>query len=349
MIYIITLMVVSGTIAWMGDALGTYIGKKRLSVFGLRPRVTALVIAISTGIFITFFTLGVAAVISEDVRTALFSLDSIRSDITKLTEEARILNEEKTRLEKEKTNLSQDVERLTTLVRFKETESIVFRKDEPLSVCVISANQKPKEVMKELTTLIINLTEKVRKRGVKVQDEINFFTENKEQLDGMAQYISSSTQELVVGAVAAENINAGEQLGNVRFLILPNNLIFRNNQEIASIEVDGKLSRGEIARNLKAFMDEINHEVVKLGMIANPLTGRFGDLSSDSMISFYDMVNRIKDLDRKIIVIAVVPEDTYAIGPLNVTFRFEETGESIYSTGSSSQTRPSPQVRDADR
>jgi hypothetical protein len=71
-------------------------------------------------------------------------------------------------------------------------------------------------------------------------------------------------------------------------------------------------------------------------MIANPLTKRFGDLSSESMLSFYDMVNRIKSLNRPIILIAVVPEDTYAIGPLNVTFRFEETGESLYTTDSDS-------------
>lgn len=335
MIYIITLMLVSGTIAYLGDALGTWVGKKRLSVFGLRPRVTALVVAISTGIFITFLTLGVATVLSENVRIALFSLDTIREDIVKLGKEAEILTQEKTRL-------SQDVERLTNLVRFKETESVVFRKDEPLAVCVIPANQKPKEVMKELTTLVINLTDKVRRRGVKVQDEINFFTENKEQLDGMAQHIASSSQELVVGAVAAENINSGEELGNVRFLVLPNNLIFRKNQEIASIEINGNRPRGEIASSLKNFMDEINHEVVKLGMIANPLTGRFGDISSDSLISFYDMVNRIKDLDRKIILIAVVPEDTFAIGPLNVTFRFEETGESLFSTETDPKITPTP-------
>ncbi len=333
MIYIFVLMVISGVIAYLGDVLGTYVGKKRLTVFGLRPRITALVVAISTGILITMLTLGVSAIISEDVRIALFSMDELRRDIDKLQAETRGLTESRDRLEREKKSLSEDVERLTTQVRIKETESVVFRKDEPLSVCVISAGRSPGEVMKELTTLIINLTEKVRRRGVKVKEEIDFFTENKEQLDLMAAHIASTTKELVVGAVAAENINAGEDLGNVRFLVLPNNLIFTRNQEIASLEIDGNSDRGGIARSLKAFMDEINHEVVKLGMIANPLTGRFGDLSSESMISFYDMVNRIKELNRKIILIAVVPEDTYAIGPLNVTFRFEETGESVYSTG----------------
>ncbi|MDD3146841.1 MAG: DUF3084 domain-containing protein [Candidatus Riflebacteria bacterium] len=333
MIYIFVLMVISGVIAYMGDALGTWVGKKRLTVFGLRPRITALVVAISTGILITLLTLGVATILSEDVRTALFSMDTLRQDIDKLQAETRGLEQTRNRLEQEKKDLAEDVKRLTSQVRIKETESVVFRKDEPLSVCVISTGRRPEEVMKELTTLIINLTDKVRRRGVKVKDEIEFFTENKEQLNLMAAHIASSSQDLVVGAVAAENINTGEELGNVRFLVLPNNLIFNRNQEIASIEIDGSNDRGQIARALKEFMDEMNHEVVKLGMIANPLTGRFGDISSDSMISFFDMVNRIRELNRKIILVAVVPEDTYAIGPLNVTFRFEETGESVYSTG----------------
>ncbi len=327
MTYIFVLVVISGIIAYVGDWLGTLVGKKRLTIFGLRPRITALVVAISTGILITLLTLGVAAALSEDVRTALFSMDTIRQEIDKLQAETRGLVESRNRLEQEKKALSDDVARLTSQVRIKETESVVFRKDEPLAVCVITAGRRPEEVMKELTTLVINLTDKVRRRGVQVKDEIEFFTENKEQLGQMANHISSSTQDLVVGAVAAENINAGEELGNVRFLVLPNNLIFTKNQEIASVEIDGRAKRGDIALNLKNFMDEINQEVVNLGMIANPLTGRFGDISSESMISFYDMVNRISELNRKIVLIAVVPEDTYAIGPLDVSFRFEEPGE----------------------
>ena len=332
MSYILILMVVSGIIAYIGDLLGTYVGKRRLTIFGLRPRVTALVVAISTGVLITVITLGVAATLSEDVKIALFSVNQLKAERQRLENETSVLKAEKNALAEEKKLLADDVMRLSTIVKIKETESVVFRKDEPLSATVIKALNPEKEVMKSLTDLIISLSDRARKRGVKVQDEINFFTENKEQLGRMAAYIASSTEDLVVGAVAAENVNAGENLGNVRFMILPNNLIFRKDQEIASMEIDGRMERSEIARTLKEFMDEINLEVTRLGMIANPLTKRFGDLSSESMLSFYDMVNRIKTLERQIILIAVVPEDTYAIGPLNVTFRFEETGENLYTT-----------------
>lgn len=325
-------MIVSGVIAYIGDLLGTYVGKRRLTIFGLRPRFTALIVAITTGILITVLTLAVAATLSEDVKIALFSVNQLMEEKKNLEKATAVLKVEKTALEQEKLMLAEDVERYKTIVRIKETESVVFRKDEPLSATVIQAGQPEKDVMKSLTDLIISLSDRARKRGVKVQDEINFFTENKEQLGKMAAYIASSSEELVVGAVAAENVNAGENLGNVRFMILPNNLIFKKNQEIASVEIDGRSERSDIARTLKEFMDEINLEVTRLGMVANPLTKRFGDLSSESMLSFYDMVNRIKTLNRNIILIAVVPDDTYAIGPLNVTFRFEESGENLYTT-----------------
>ena len=67
-------------------------------------------------------------------------------------------------------------------------------------------------------------------------------------------------------------------------------------------------------------------------------------MSYGSMLSFYDMVNKIKELNRKIILIAVVPEDIYAIGPLNVVFRFEETGENLFSTDPNAIASSTPKV-----
>ena len=59
-ISLITVLVITGgIIAFIGDRLGTKIGKKRLSIFGLRPRHTSIIITIFTGIVITTLTFGV--------------------------------------------------------------------------------------------------------------------------------------------------------------------------------------------------------------------------------------------------------------------------------------------------
>jgi len=78
---ILVLAVVGGVIAFIGDRLGTRIGKRKLSIFGLRPRHTAVVVTIFTGVCITTVTFGIMAAVSENVRTALFGMDRLNAMI----------------------------------------------------------------------------------------------------------------------------------------------------------------------------------------------------------------------------------------------------------------------------
>ena len=78
---ILVLAVLGGVIAFIGDRLGTRIGKRKLSIFGLRPRHTAVVVTIFTGVCITTVTFGIMAAVSENVRTALFGMDRLNAMI----------------------------------------------------------------------------------------------------------------------------------------------------------------------------------------------------------------------------------------------------------------------------
>jgi len=78
---IVVLIITGGAIAFIGDRLGTKIGKKRMSIFGLRPRHTSIVITIFTGICITTLTLGVMAAVSQNVRTALFGMERLHQNM----------------------------------------------------------------------------------------------------------------------------------------------------------------------------------------------------------------------------------------------------------------------------
>ena len=79
-IYLIIVMVITGgAIAFIGDKLGTKIGKKRLSIFGLRPRHTSMIITVITGALITGLSIGSMAIISENVRTALFGMEELNA------------------------------------------------------------------------------------------------------------------------------------------------------------------------------------------------------------------------------------------------------------------------------
>ena len=43
---IVVLIITGGAIAFIGDRLGTKVGKKKLSIFGLRPRHTSIIVTI---------------------------------------------------------------------------------------------------------------------------------------------------------------------------------------------------------------------------------------------------------------------------------------------------------------
>lgn len=65
---ILVLLTLCGFIAYIGDLLGRRLGKKRLSVFGLRPKHTAILLTVVTGVLIAAFTFGAALAIVPGFR-----------------------------------------------------------------------------------------------------------------------------------------------------------------------------------------------------------------------------------------------------------------------------------------
>lgn len=88
-ILIAVLAVMGGLIAYMGDYLGTKVGKKKFSVFGLRPKHTSILVTIVTGILISGSTLGVMSLVSRDVRTALFGMEALKAQLTTLEQDVK--------------------------------------------------------------------------------------------------------------------------------------------------------------------------------------------------------------------------------------------------------------------
>ena len=74
-----------GLIAYLGDKLGSKIGKKRLSLFGLRPHDTSVLMTIISGILVAAMTMGVLTVSSKEVRTALFGMKKLQEELQPLT------------------------------------------------------------------------------------------------------------------------------------------------------------------------------------------------------------------------------------------------------------------------
>lgn len=91
---ILVLALMGGLIAYLGDKLGSKIGKKRLRLFGLRPHDTSVVMTIVSGILVAALTITVLTIASKEVRTALFGMKQMRAEIASLTATRDKANEE---------------------------------------------------------------------------------------------------------------------------------------------------------------------------------------------------------------------------------------------------------------
>jgi uncharacterized protein (DUF3084 family) len=86
-VLILAVLLLGGMIATIGDRMGMKIGKSRLTLFKLRPRQTATVVTVLTGILISATTLGTLFVASEQLRDGVFRLDRIKKDLRRLEAE----------------------------------------------------------------------------------------------------------------------------------------------------------------------------------------------------------------------------------------------------------------------
>lgn len=104
--------ITGGIIAYLGDKIGSKIGKKRIRLFGLRPHNTSILITVITGTLIAATTIGVAAILSNNVRTALFGMDKLEMRMKYLNNE---INSKNVELEQGKKLLKLKSDELQTL------------------------------------------------------------------------------------------------------------------------------------------------------------------------------------------------------------------------------------------
>ena len=78
---ILILLVLGGVLSTLGDRLGSRVGKARLSLLGLRPRSTAVVITVLTGSLISALSLGLLLLVSRQLRVGLFELNALQDKL----------------------------------------------------------------------------------------------------------------------------------------------------------------------------------------------------------------------------------------------------------------------------
>ncbi len=92
---IFTMLICGAALSYIGDRVGMKFAKRRVSLFGLRPRYTSSLITAVTGMVISLGAMIVMSVLSDSVRTALFSMQFLQGQLTTLTQQLQESRDER--------------------------------------------------------------------------------------------------------------------------------------------------------------------------------------------------------------------------------------------------------------
>ncbi|MEJ5170825.1 MAG: DUF3084 domain-containing protein [Fimbriimonadales bacterium] len=132
--FLVLVVLLGGVIAFLADRLGRRLGKKRLSLFGLRPRHTAELMTVGAGVLIPLVTVIVVMIASSDarewlIRGRLLAAESARlqGQVRSLEAERLALNEEIGTKARQVSDLNDRLDRLQKRMRDLEARTERYR------------------------------------------------------------------------------------------------------------------------------------------------------------------------------------------------------------------------------
>lgn len=296
------LILVSGLVAFIGNLVGRAIGRKRLTLLGVRPRYTAQIVTVVTGMMITVVTLAVVLLASQDARQALFHLQEVQQQTRQL--EAQIAAQQRE-------------------LRALQVRDIIYQNDQEVLRTVIDGRAPFDDIRRRVQTFVDLAARAARERGAAPGPDGATIVLSPPGLaaDVVARDIAERAQRMVVRMIASENTVRGLPV-HATVLVFPNAVVFREGQTIATASVNGRDSRGQIENALVDLAAAAAAVAKRDGVLSPPfaLTTSPVDVRLDPAIVL-ETVDRIKTAGTATTVRAVALIDTYTVGPLVVTFR----------------------------
>lgn len=176
---IVIMAIVGGLIAYIADKMGSKIGKKKMSVFGLRPKYTSILLTVLSGVVISVVTICVMAIASHSARTALFGMDKIQKELESL-----------------------NLEKVTVAAALSKAEADVNAKNKTIS----ELDEKIKQSTAENDAMEAKLAD-VNSKYALAQDEVASLTEARSKLNSEIHELEQTTDALRKGII---NIREGQ-------------------------------------------------------------------------------------------------------------------------------------------
>lgn len=250
LIVIPVLIVVSGAVAYVGNLVGRATGRRRLTIFGLRPRYTAQLVTVVTGMLITIITLVSVFLVSTDARIGLFQLSELREQIE------------------------------TAKARLQEVKGgdIAYLRNQEVVREVVDGRRPQAEILPRLDAMRLRAVDVAVGNGITpdlVTGGVLSLYPPALTWEAVARLIAGRGGDTVVRIVTLENTLRGESL-RVFVQLVDRRLAYPKGALLEMGTIDGQAGREQVGRELLALVDKASEKAG--GKLLSPPSSRITDL-----------------------------------------------------------------------
>ena len=349
----------SAVLSVLGDSVGSKYGKKRISLFGLRPKYTSKLITAITGALIAVGILTAMSVLSQDVRTALFgmkmlhqqmydlqfqlnrseentavmrtslaeasaSLDLTSFELNSMRNEQILLEQEKRELEASLRVMREESEHLKQNLKALKSEAIALSANLLLGQTAFEAGLTREEIIAGLNALKqqvkLNVLAKISDQAfTRLRDIPIEFDPEIEA--ALIDELTSSDVRQYVRALSGENYTVGE---NMRIMVRLQNgpsILTYNDGEAIYRKFFMNDNQKTPEEILHVFLRELRNKAINDGILPEPVTNNIGTLDGEA---FFNAVEELGQINYSVIINAIASGDIYTEGPVIIDIVFEE-------------------------
>lgn len=295
--------VLAGGIAMLGNQLGRKIGRKKMTVFGLRPRHTSIFITTMTGSVIACSTLALAMIFSQDVADAVKGT-SARLDALRQREK----------------QLLERIEQLSAEVR---RGTIIWKFGERIALTTIPAESDRAKVERSISEMIVqaNVLSVAKNNRIAVsQNQPQFDLDrvlikySPEDFQGWLDTYTMQPQPVGLWLEVTENCMFKDPVP-ITVRSFPVSPIFTQGQEVYSKEIDPK----QFLVDWYEFIDELKSKALKKGMIElNDSLG--GGITAERLVK---ISQKVVEAGGRVRLRAVANRELYQSSNLDVSIEVE--------------------------
>lgn len=289
---IASVVILSGLIAFIGDKIGMKMGKKRVSLFGLRPRYSSIIITVVTGVLIAVLSITILLGVYSELRNALFNINDVLNRLESLNQQ----------LEERDQNLAAKNQQLEAKDQeLKKLQEQIEVREEKITAKENQIQEKENEIKakdKELARVEKEL-EKLNSNRDQLQKRIENLSSQRKNLEEQVKTLENQISDLEADYDDLREVANQLQAGVIYYM--DEDIVFQKGDVIYSDVLTGGRSEQQTISALNKYLQRANKVALKEEIKVNQETGMALRLQTEDILNAARIIYNM-DLGSRVIV-----------------------------------------------